>query len=293
MSQNAGGNMVLFGKITDFFKLVKFEHSLFALPFAYLGLFVAEGGLPRLHIALWVTVAMVALRTAAMCLNRLIDRAIDEENPRTYSRINLIKSISPKKIRLITIFSLILFVVSAVNLNALCLKLSAIPIVLIIVYPFSKKFTWCSHFILGIILGIAPCGGWFASSAEWSWIPVVLALAVCLWVSGFDMFYALQDIEFDRTHGLHSFPARFGFERTIKIAGFLHGVAIVLLGCFGWMVMAGIWYWLGWFLALILMVREHGLVRQFGLSKINEAFFNLNAWVSVIIFLSTFLDLIL
>lgn len=285
--------MVLVEKVTDFFKLIKFEHSLFALPFAYLGLFVAEGGFPRLYIVLWVTVAMVALRTAAMCLNRLIDRVIDEENPRTRLRINLIKSISSIKIWLITIFSLVLFVISAANLNPLCLKLSAIPIALIIIYPFSKKFTWCSHFILGMILGIAPCGGWLASSAQWSWIPVVLTFAVCFWVSGFDMFYALQDVEFDRTHGLNSFPARFGFDCTVKTVGFLHGLAIILLGYFGWILMLGIWYWMGWLLALALMVWEHGLVRRFGLSKINEAFFNLNAWVSVIIFLSTLLDLIL
>ena len=158
-------------KIRAFIELIKFEHSIFALPFAYLGLFLAESGLPRLRVLLWVTLAMVSIRTAGMCLNRLIDQKIDEKNPRTKSRSSAIQFLKRPLIWTVTIGSLVLFVYSALELNPICFALSPIPIFLVWVYPYLKKFTWCSHFILGIILGIAPYAGWLASRNEWSWLP--------------------------------------------------------------------------------------------------------------------------
>ena len=283
----------MFKKIKSFFELIKFEHSIFALPFAYLGLFLAEGGLPRFHVFIWVTVAMVAIRTGAMCLNRLIDQPIDEKNPRTRGRIQLINLLSRPLIWIITIASLCIAIFSAANLNFLCLALIPIPIVLVWSYPYLKRFTWCSHFILGIILGMAPIAGWLASRSDWSWSVLLLGLAVATWVSGFDMFYALQDIEFDHANQLKSFPVRFGVERTALVVRALHAATILTLGIFGWYRGMGFWFWLGWSVVVALIVKEHRLVSRFGLGKINEAFFNMNAWVSVVIFLAIALELTL
>ncbi len=278
-------------KVKSFFELIKFEHSIFALPFAYSGLFLAERGFPRLRIFIWVTVVMVAVRTSAMCLNRLIDQPIDEKNPRTRGRIQVINLLTRPLIWLITIISLFLAIFSAAELNFLCFMLIPIPIFLVWVYPYLKRIAWFSHFILGIILGMAPISGWIASRAEWSWLPVLLGLAVTTWVSGFDMFYALQDAEFDRANQLKSFPVRFGTEQTILTVRVLHGLTILALGIFGLLNGMGFWYWLGWVVVVVLIAKEHKLVSQFGLVKINEAFFNMNAWVSIVIFFAVALDL--
>ncbi len=282
--------MVL-NKIKTFLHLIKFEHSIFALPFAYLGLFLAEGGLPRFSIFFWVTIAMVALRTAGMCLNRLIDEPIDQQNPRTKDRAQAIHFLTRPVLWVITISALVLFVFSAANLNRLCLALSPVPIFLVWAYPHLKKFTWFSHFVLGMILGIAPYAGWLAASGQWSWAPFLLTITVVTWVSGFDLFYALQDVDFDKTHHLKSFPAEFGTERTLETVRVLHGMTLFSLGLFGFILNMGTWYWLGWFAAFVLIIREHRLVIRFGLTKINEAFFNMNAWVSVVIFVAVAMDL--
>lgn len=279
-------------KIKTFLELIKFEHSIFALPFAYLGLILAEGGLPRIHIFFWVTVAMVAIRSAGMCLNRLIDEPIDQKNPRTQGRITQMNLLKRPLIWALTVCALALFVLSAARLNPVCLRLSPIPIFLVVLYPYLKRFTWCSHLILGIILGIAPYGGWLASSGQWSWIPFLLTLAVTCWVSGFDMFYALQDVPFDREQRLKSFPAVFGVDRTVWVVKVLHGITVGLLGIFGVLSQMGAWYWLSWTAVVILIFREHRLISRFGIGKLNEAFFNMNAWVSVIIFLGVILDLL-
>ncbi|MBI1978211.1 MAG: UbiA family prenyltransferase [Candidatus Omnitrophica bacterium] len=285
------GSMV--NKIQAFLELIKFEHSIFALPFAYLGLFVAEGGLPRLRVFLWVTVAMVAIRTVGMCLNRLADQLIDAKNPRTVGRIALFELLKRWRVWVVTFASTFLFLFSCTQLNSLCLALSPVPLVLVWIYPYLKRITWLSHLILGIILGIAPLAGWLASRPEWAWRPVVLSLAVTTWVSGFDMFYALQDIDFDRTNGLKSFPVRFGTQTTIVVVRILHLMTIASLAGFGVLLGLGFWYWLGWFLSVTLIVKEHRLVSRYGLVKINEAFFDMNAWVSVVIFAAVALDLTL
>ena len=278
-------------KIRTFFELIKFEHSVFALPFAYLGLFLAEGGFPRLRILGWVTLAMVAIRTAGMCLNRLIDQAIDGKNPRTQGRIQAISLIKRWRLWLITAVAVLVFVFSASKLNWLCLFLSPIPIFLVWIYPHLKKITWLSHFVLGIILGLAPFAGWLASRGEGSWTPALLSFAVWAWVSGFDMFYALQDLDFDRANGLKSIPVRFGIPTTILFVRFLHGLTIVALMMLGLKLELGVWYWLGWTAVVALIVREHHLVARFGLAKIDEAFFNMNAWVSVVIFAAVAVEL--
>jgi 4-hydroxybenzoate polyprenyltransferase len=283
----------ILNKIKVFFDLIKFEHSIFALPFAYLGLFLAEGGLPHFRVFFWVTVAMIAIRTSAMCLNRLIDQAIDEQNPRTKNRGEAINILKRSVIWMITIVSIVVSGFAAYQLNFLCFILLPVPLLLIWGYPYLKRITWCSHFILGTILGIAPYAGWLASRPEWAWPPLILMIAVASWVSGFDLFYALQDIEFDRTQGLKSFPARFGARQTIWFAKILHGTTLLALAVFGRALHLGIWYWAGWLIAAGLIFKEHRLIGRFGLTKINEAFFNMNALVSLVIFIGMTLELTL
>lgn len=273
--------------------MIKFEHSVFALPFAYLGLFLASNGLPELHIFIWVTVAMVALRTSAMCFNRLLDHAIDAENPRTQNRALPRQLITRRFTWVMAVVGVFIFIKAAENLNPLCLTLAPVPIALSLIYPLVKRVSWLSHWVLGLTLGIAPYGGWLAAQPEWNWIPGLLTIAVLSWVSGFDIFYALQDADFDRQKGLFSLPASFGDKRAIFVAKCLQGLTILALILVGVLASRHLFYWIGLILVAGFIYREHRLIDKFGLSKINEAFFNMNAWVSVVIFLATFLDLMI
>lgn len=271
--------------------MIKFEHSIFALPFAYLGLFLASNGLPTFHNFFWVTIAMVSLRTSAMCFNRLLDHEIDSENPRTQNRALPRQLLTRRFTWLMAVIGIFIFVQSAEQLNELCLALTPVPIALSLIYPLVKRFSWASHWVLGLTLGIAPYGGWLAARPEWSWIPGLLAIAVLSWVSGFDIFYALQDADFDRKKGLFSLPASFGEPRAIFVAKCLQGLTILALILAGFLSSRHLFYWAGIGLVSAFIYREHRLIDKFGLAKINEAFFNMNAWVSVVIFLAAWIDL--
>ncbi len=283
--------MVL-NKTKTFLEMIKFEHSIFALPFAYLGMFLAAEGFPSFRIFFWVTIAMVSLRTAAMGLNRLVDHSIDGKNPRTRNRALPKKLLTREFTWAAVMISLFIFFLSAFQLNPLCFRLSPIPVLLAWAYPYFKRWTWLSHWGLGLVLGIAPYGGWLAVNPEWSWIPGWLTIAVATWVGGFDIFYALQDMDFDRSKGLKSLPVRFEMKRAITIAKLSQGVTVFSLIMVGFLFPLGLFYWIGILAVSALIYREHQLVTQFGLEKINEAFFNMNAWVSVIIFIATFCDLV-
>ena len=282
----------IFAKLSIFLEMIKFEHSIFALPFAYLGLFFAEKKIPSLFLFFWITVAMVSFRTMAMGLNRLLDRLSDAENPRTEGR-----ALPKKKIRVPVVWALVvvaflIFEWSAYKLGAMCLWLSPVPVMLAWVYPLMKRFTWLSHFALGLVLGIAPYGAWIASRQAFSLIPALLTVGVMAWVAGFDMIYALQDVEFDRKYGLFSFPAKFGVERTLFMTKVLHAVSVICWGFAGFLNGMGWIYGLGLFLATYFLVREHRLIRSFGIAKMNEAFFVMNAVVSIEIFVSSVLDIL-
>jgi 4-hydroxybenzoate polyprenyltransferase len=280
----------LIHKTVLFFKMIKLEHSIFALPFAYLGLFLGERGWPRFSLFLWVTAAMVSFRTMAMALNRLIDWRIDGLNPRTKNRALPQGQMKFFFVWSMVFFAFVIFEVSAYQLGPLCFKLSPIPVFLAWFYPWTKRFTWLSHIFLGIILGIAPYGAWLASRGEFSWIPGLLTLGVTAWVAGFDMIYALQDLEFDRLHGFFSFPARFGLEPCLILTQVLHGLAIVSWWIAGWFGGAGMIYFLGIGLAGLCLLRETWLIRSFGTAKIPEAFFTMNAVVSMLLFLALVFD---
>ncbi len=283
----------LFGKIRIFLSDIKLEHSLFALPFAYLGLFFAEKKMPGFFLFFWITIAMVSFRTMAMGLNRLLDRTIDGENPRTQGRALPLKKIRPGFVWLAVAVSLLVFEWSAYKLGPLCFWLSSIPVALAGIYPLTKRFTWLSHFVLGLVLGIAPYGAWIASRGSFGWTPAFLTAGVMLWVAGFDMIYALQDKDFDQKRGLYSVPALFGEARTIQITRLLHGVALLCWGVAGFLNGAGWIYALGLIVVAYCLVREHRLVRSFGVAKINEAFFLMNAVVSFTLFAAAVLDVLL
>ncbi len=280
----------IFVKIGSFFEMIKFEHSLFALPFAYMGLFLAEKGWPRLSVFLGVTVAMVSFRTMAMGLNRILDIRIDALNPRTRNRALVTGEIQRSLAWRISILSLLVFECSAYLLGPLCFGLSPVPVVLALIYPFSKRFTWFSHFILGLILGIAPYGAWLASCGEFSWIPALLSFGVMTWVAGFDMFYALQDMDFDREHGLYSVPAKFGMPATLVLTRFLHIVSVLVWVWAGGLAGLGAIFNVGIVLVVLFLVYEHFLVWRYGLAKINEAFFVMNGLASIVLFLTVLVE---
>jgi len=275
-----------------FLKAIQFEHSIFALPFAYLGLFLAEGGWPRGRILLGVTVAMISFRTFGMAWNRWVDREVDAKNPRTSSRALPQGELTSCFVWMVALASLVIFIASAWILGPLCLFLSPVPIALAGIYPTLKRFTWLSHGVLGIILGISPYGAWLASRGEFSWIPGFLLIGVASWVAGFDILYSLQDFDFDREAGLESVPARFGKCAALRTAAALHSVAVTAWIAAGWTAGLGWIYGLGLVMVAAFLFREHWLLHRFGLARMNQAFFTMNACVSLVIFLSAALDLL-
>lgn len=279
------------GRIQSFFADIKLEHSLFALPFAYLGLFLAERGWPRAFLFFWVTIAMVSFRTFAMAMNRLIDREIDARNLRTRSRALPQGKLTPGFVALAALVSVLIFLISAWALGPLCFFLSPTPLFLASVYPYLKRFTWLSHGVLGIILGISPYGAWLAARGEFSWIPGFLLMGVASWVIGFDILYALQDFGFDRGYGLKSVPVRFGRKQALWIAGLFHLISLAAWGRAGALADLSWPYAVGILLCAVFLVREHWLIHRFGLGRMQEVFFTMNACVSFVIFLGAVIDL--
>lgn len=280
-------------KIKVFLEMIKFEHTLFALPFAYLGAFLASNGIPTRGKLFWITLAMIGARTAAMSLNRLIDRHIDARNPRTAQRALPAGQLRVKEVYLYTVLSFLLLGYSAYKLNFLALLLMPIAVFFLVLYSYTKRFTWACHFVLGISLGLAPAGAWIGVTGHWALAPILLGLGVITWVAGFDIVYACQDVEFDRKEGLHSVPAIFGVQRGLEISSLLHFLAPLLFIAVG-VVMAMSWlYYLGVGIAVVLLFRQHRIVSASDLSKIGVAFFDLNGYLSVMLFVFSILDLII
>ncbi len=283
--------MALTDKMRKFLRMIDFENTLFGLPFAYLGSVLAAGGWPGFHTLFWVTMAMFTARTSAMCLNRLIDRRLDRLNPRTSHWVMAREELPVPVIWGVAILLSALLVVSAAQLNPLCLKLSPLAVLILWGYSYTKRFTWLCHLILGAAIGIGPVGGWFAVSGTFDWQPFLLAAAVATWVGGFDALYACQDIVFDREHGLYSIPARFGIRGAFIIVHLLH------LGTVFFLVLSGLALGLGWryligvAVTAAILLYEHLLVRPDDLSRMGQAAFQLNHYVSSIIFICTCWDL--
>ncbi len=279
-------------KLRVFFEMIKFEHTLFALPFAYLGAFLAAGGVPSVSKLVWITLAMIGARTAAMSLNRLIDRHIDARNPRTAQRALPAGQLRVKEVYLYTVLSFLLLGYSAYKLNYLALMLMPIAVFFLVLYSYTKRFTWACHLALGISLGLAPAGAWIGVTGHWALTPILLGLGVVTWVAGFDVVYACQDVEFDRKEGLHSIPAIFGVQRGLEISSFLHMLAPLFFIAVG-VVMSMSWlYYVGVGIAVILLFRQHRIVTVDDLSKIGVAFFDLNGYLSILLFVFSIMDLI-
>jgi len=269
-----------------FLEAIKVEHTVFALPFAYLGMVLAARGWPGWHAFLWITVAMAAARTTAMCSNRLIDRHVDARNPRTAGRHLPRGLLKPWQLTVAAVVSAAVFVVAAWQLNPLCLALSPIALAFLVGYSYTKFFTWTSHWILGFVDGAAAAGAWIAVRGTIELPAWLLWFAVTVWVAGFDLLYACQDVEFDRREGLHAVPARFGVAAAIRAARVSHALTAAALAAVGWVMGLGLAYWLGWLVVVGLLGYEHSLVSADDLSRLDVAFFNVNGYISVITFVA-------
>lgn len=270
--------------------MIKFPHSVFALPFAYTSALIAAEGLPSLRQLFWITVAMVGARTGAMGLNRVIDSKIDAINPRTAGREIPSGKISPKSALVFSVVSLLVFVLAAFMLNPLCLMLSPVAIAVIALYSYAKRFTWASHLVLGLALSGAPLGAWIAVKGEFVAGAGLLGLAVLFWIAGFDILYALQDVEFDKSHGLHSIPVKLGVRNSLLLSRLFHLISWDFLAVTGLVFAVGFYYWIGLIVAAVLFIYEHSMVKANDLSKLNVAFFNMNGYISLTVFLATLLS---
>ncbi len=276
-----------------FARLVKIEHSVYALPFAYAGAFLAAGGMPSWGQLAWITVAMVGARSAAMALNRLIDAGIDARNPRTAGRELPAGALGRRDVWVFTVVSVALLIVAAFNLSEPCRYLWPIPLAAFVLYPYTKRFTWFCHYFLGLTLGLAPAAAWVAVSGSIALEAWLLFFAVGLWVGGFDVLYAVFDLDFDREHGLHSLPVAVGERRSILIAAASHVLTIVLLAAVG--ELAGLdWiYWAGLAAVAGLLAWTHIDIARRGLREVGMAFMTVNGVVGLLYGATVIISLVL
>ena len=265
---------------------IKFEHTVFALPFAYIAMVLAAGGWPGWRTVGWVTAAMVGARTCAMATNRVVDRWIDAANPRTAARHLPRGLLRVGELRALAIGGAALMLVAAWRLNPLCLALAPVALVFLVGYNYTKRFTWTSHWILGFTDGIAAAGGWIAVRGRFDPPVFVLWFALTVWIAGFDLIYACQDVAFDRAHGLHSLPARFGVATALRVARVCHALTAAAFGLLGVMLALGPLYWIGWLAVVALLAYEHSLVSPGDLSRLDVAFFNVNGYIAVIVLIA-------
>ena len=295
-----GQLLLLYNCLVSFFRnlkitleMIKWEHSIFALPFALCGAMLAAGGLPALRQLAWIVVAMVSARSAAMAFNRLADASIDAANPRTATRALPVGQLTPSFVTTFVLASCGVFVLAASQLNRLTLMLSPVALAIILLYSYTKRFTRWSHLFLGFALGIAPAAAWIAVRGSLDPRILLLTAAVTFWVGGFDVIYACQDHDYDRSHGLHSLPRYFGVRNALVIARLFHivmiGLLVAVIVTFGLGKLA----FVGLFFVTALLLYEHMLVRHDDLSKLNAAFFTMNGVISVVFFAFVAGDLLL
>jgi 4-hydroxybenzoate polyprenyltransferase len=285
----------MISKIKIILEMIKFEHTIFALPFAFLGAILGSmtvwDRMPSFSELGWITLAMIGARSAAMALNRVIDRHIDAKNPRTANRAIPAGLLKAVEVYVFIVVSFIVLFYAAYQLNELAVKLLPIAVFVLVLYSYTKRFTWTCHLILGIALGLAPLGGWVAVTGRIDGVALVLFLTVALWTAGFDIIYACQDVDFDRKQGLYSIPSRFGIAKGLRMARVFHFftglglISIFLLTGLSWI------YLLGCIIACLILIYEHRLVKPNDLSALNMAFFTMNGVLSIVIFAFTLIDL--
>ncbi|MFJ9137443.1 menaquinone biosynthesis prenyltransferase MqnP [Streptomyces sp. NPDC102256] len=283
------------GRTKAFLRVVMIEHSVFALPFAYIAALTAmyewDGNIHWGRLLL-VTVAMVGLRTFAMAANRIIDREIDARNPRTAHRELVTGAMSVKHAWTGAFVALVFFLGAAALLNPLCLALAPIAVIPMVVYPYGKRFTNFPQAILGLAQAMGPIGAWIAITGTWSWDAVILGLAVGVWIGGFDLIYACQDVETDREIGVMSVPARFGIPAAIRGARVCHAVTTGLFVWYALATGAGAFFWLGLVIVAAAFLYEHSIVKPHDLSRLNRAFFQVNGFIGIALFVCALLDLL-
>ncbi|MDQ7031848.1 MAG: UbiA-like polyprenyltransferase [Desulfonauticus sp.] len=280
----------LIQKIKIICRMIKIEHSVFALPFAYMGLFWSARGWPGWDKFILLTIAMVSVRSFAMTVNRIVDLPLDEKNPRTASRPLVTGEISVKESVLFLLACAVVFVLACAGLNKLCLFLAPFALLWSSFYSYTKRFSWACHFVLGSVLGLAPIAGWIAYAPEFSVVCLLLACGVMFWVAGFDILYALQDVEFDQKEHLFSVPAIFGQEAGFGFASLCHFTCTLFFGLAGYSKEASFWYYLALGLVALILFVEHKLLSPNNLDKVNLAFFTLNGVIAIVLFLGVLAD---
>ena len=265
-----------------FVSLVKLEHTVFALPYAYAGAVLAENEIPSLQRLLWITVAMVGARSLAMSLNRLIDAGIDAQNPRTARRELPAGLLSPLQVAVFAVASLAIFLIAVWQLPSITHVLWPIPVAGFVIYPYLKRVTWTCHVFLGAVDGLAPVGGWVAVTGTVDWQPFLLGGAVALWIAGFDIIYATMDLEVDRRQGLHSIPRRFGVAAALLITRIFHAGSVALLVWLGIALSLGPFYWLGLAVVAGLLAYENSIVSADDLSRVDMAFLQMNGVIAIV-----------
>ncbi|GAB4337996.1 MAG: UbiA-like polyprenyltransferase [Desulfobulbaceae bacterium] len=278
-------------KIKTLLEMIKFKHTVFALPFAFMGAFLAERGVPSLRVFFWVLVAMAGARTCAMGFNRIADRRFDAMNPRTANRALPAGEVTLAESWLMVIVSGALFFLACFMLNRLALLIAPFALALTLFYSLTKRFTWLCHVVLGVALAFSPLGGWIAVSGSFAGYPWVLSFGVLFWVAGFDTIYACLDADFDRDAGLFSLPARFGRRRAFHMAVFFHVLAFLFFTATGYAAKLNLFYYMGVLLTGCALFYQHIVVNPRDLSRIRVSFFSMNGIISITLFCATWLAL--
>ena len=271
--------------------MIKFKLTIFAMPFAFMGAFLAAEGVPRLSVFLWIIIAMVGARTCAMGFNRIVDRKFDKANPRTAARAIPAGDVKLTEAWSMVILAGLLFFVACYNLNQLTLILAPFALSLTLFYSLTKRFTSLCHIILGVALAFSPLGGWVAVSGSLQGFPYVLSLGVLFWVAGFDTIYACLDADFDKKASLHSLPAKLGSKNAFRLAGIFHIIAFVLFVFTGIHEQLNFYYYFGVLLTAGALLYQHMIISPSDLSRIHAAFFSMNGFISLALFLATWLSL--
>ncbi len=263
--------------------MIKFHHTVFALPFALIAMFWAAGGVPSMRTLFLILLAMVSSRSLAMTANRIADIEFDKRNPRTMEWPLASGELSLSFAWLFLALNLLLFVLSAYLLNALCFYLSPVALLFLLGYSFTKRFTWLCHIILGFTDGIAPMGAWIAVTGKWALPPIWLSLAVTFWVAGFDVLYSIQDIDVDKKEGLYSIPSRFGIRAALWVSAVLHLLTFICYGLAAWSFGAGFFFYAGLLLIAPLLVYEHLIITPDDTTRLDAAFFTVNGYISILL----------
>ncbi len=281
----------MISKIQTLLEMIKFKHTVFAMPFALMGAFLAGRGVPSLNVFFWVVLAMVGARTSAMGFNRIVDRKFDAANPRTAKRALPTGDVSLVESWMMVILSACLFFFACYMLNMLALYIAPFALSLILFYSLTKRFTWLCHLVLGVALAFSPLGGWVAVAGTLTNYPWVLSLGVLFWVAGFDAIYACLDADFDRGAGLYSLPARFGRRRAFHLAVFFHFLAFVFFTATGYVTQLNTYYYAGVLITGCALFYQHLIVNPRDLSRIRVSFFSMNGIIAITLFAATWLSL--